>query len=110
MMDDRWNILDFARQAPNLTGGNAEFHTLPIAGFATRKGEAVNLVDRTKVRNLVQSMIGPGAPPAADSAKNGGRPGAGSAPRGRVAVPPAKAPDSAFQGPPVRMGGVPCVN
>ncbi|MFI9723011.1 LCP family protein [Streptomyces sp. NPDC052396] len=58
VIDDRWNILDFAQQAPNLTGGNAEFHTLPIAGFANRKGEAVNLVDPVKVRALVQSMIG----------------------------------------------------
>ncbi|MFI1800292.1 LCP family protein [Streptomyces sp. NPDC020379] len=69
VIDDRWNILDFARQAPNLTGGNAEFHTLPIAGFATRKGEDVNLVDPVKVRSLVQAMIGrrpptPDQPPA----------------------------------------------
>ncbi|MGA5130769.1 LCP family protein [Streptomyces olivoreticuli] len=62
VIDDRWNILDFARQAPNLTGGNAEFHTLPIAGFATRKGEDVNLVDPVKVRSLVQAMIGRQAP------------------------------------------------
>ncbi|MFC5722908.1 LCP family protein [Streptomyces gamaensis] len=58
VLDNRWNILDFAQQAPNLTGGKAEFHTLPIAGFAKRKGEDVNLVDVEKVRSLVQSMIG----------------------------------------------------
>ncbi|MCC3771095.1 LCP family protein [Streptomyces sp. UNOC14_S4] len=79
VIDDRWNILDFARQAPNLTGGNAEFHTLPIAGFATRKGEAVNIVDPVKVRSLVQAMIGhqapsPDEPAAPAQAKNGAPP------------------------------------
>ncbi|KNB52414.1 LytR family transcriptional regulator [Streptomyces caatingaensis] len=69
VLDDQWDLLDFARQAPNLTGGNAEFHTLPIAGFATRKGEAVNLVDPVRVRSLVQEMIGhPGHEGRSDNA------------------------------------------
>ncbi|MDG4533321.1 LCP family protein [Streptomyces sp. AV19] len=57
VLDDQWDLLAFARQAPDLTGGDAEFHTLPIAGFATRKGEAVNLVDPARVRSLVREMI-----------------------------------------------------
>lgn len=80
VLDDQWDLLDFARRAPNLTGGNAEFHTLPIAGFATRKGEAVNLVDPVRVRSLVQEMIG-----------RAGRPGH---PRPTRSVPPAAPPST----------------
>ncbi|GAA0401347.1 LCP family protein [Streptomyces luteireticuli] len=83
VLDDRWDLLDFARQAPNLTGGNAEFHTLPIAGFATRKGEAVNLVDPVRVRSLVQEMIG-----RAGRTDDGGHPGPGRS------VPPAAPPST----------------
>ncbi|MEU5126949.1 LCP family protein [Streptomyces mobaraensis] len=56
VLDDQWDLLDFAQQVPNLTGGNAEFHTLPIAGFANRKGEAVNLVDPERIRGIVRAM------------------------------------------------------
>ncbi|WP_244927166.1 LCP family protein [Streptomyces eurocidicus] len=115
VIDDRWNILDFARQAPNLTGGNAEFHTLPIEGFATRKGEAVNLVDAERVRELVGKMIGgAGATPSAGGgdAKPGGSasgPASGSA-GGSAASGGSAVPSDAFQGPAVEMGGVPCVD
>ncbi|MGK5548895.1 LCP family protein, partial [Streptomyces sp. URMC 127] len=123
VIDNRWNILDFARQAPNLTGGNAEFHTLPIEGFATRKGEAVNLVDPAKVKSLVQAMTGPrtdrkDAPAAGpqhrgqdhgqdQGQENGKGPGSGG-----DAKPGDSDPVSAgsFQGPAVKMGGVPCVD
>ncbi|MGK5732001.1 LCP family protein [Streptomyces sp. URMC 124] len=113
VIDNRWNILDFARQAPNLTGGNAEFHTLPIEGFATRKGEAVNLVDPDKVKSLVRAMTGQkgqqktgeggGAPVAGPQQGGGGddAKGGGSAPG---------VSSGSFQGPPVKMGGVPCVD
>ncbi|MDF3291744.1 LCP family protein [Streptomyces silvisoli] len=58
VIDSSWNVLDFAQQAPNLTGGNVEFHTLPIAGFAERGGESVNLVDPREIRSIVGRMIG----------------------------------------------------
>ncbi|MDF2256142.1 LCP family protein [Streptantibioticus ferralitis] len=58
VIDSSWNVLDFAQQAPNLTGGNVEFHTLPIAGFAQRGGESVNLVDPEQIRSIVGRMIG----------------------------------------------------
>ncbi|WP_367135629.1 MULTISPECIES: LCP family protein [Streptomyces] len=116
VIDNRWNILDFARQAPNLTGGNAEFHTLPIEGFATRKGEAVNLVDPAKVKSLVQAMTGrkekqsdtPAAGPQRQ--EQGKTPGGGGG--GGDAKPGGSDPVSSdsFQGPPVKMGGVPCVD
>ncbi|ANZ15898.1 transcriptional attenuator, LytR family [Streptomyces noursei ATCC 11455] len=58
VIDSKFDVLDFAQQATNLTGGNVVFHTLPIAGFATRNRESVNLVDVPKIRSIVQSLIG----------------------------------------------------
>ncbi len=73
VIDSSWNVMDFAQQAPNLTGGNVEFHTLPIAGFAERGGESVNLVDPREIRSIVGRMIGPDAP--ADAAHRSPRHG-----------------------------------
>ncbi|MFB7506247.1 LCP family protein [Streptomyces broussonetiae] len=58
VIDSKLNVLDFAQQATNLTGGKVEFHTLPIAGFAHRNNEEVNLVDPERIRSIVQAMIG----------------------------------------------------
>jgi len=68
VIDDQWNILDFAQQAPNLTGGNITFNTLPIQGFATRGGESVNLVDPDQIRSIVQRLTSQTPAPSADSA------------------------------------------
>lgn len=58
VLDDQWNILDFAQQAPDLTSGNLVFDTLPIQGFATRNGESVNLVDPAQIKDIMQILIG----------------------------------------------------
>ncbi|MFF2812912.1 LCP family protein [Streptomyces sp. NPDC058000] len=58
VIDSKFDVLDFAQQATNLTGGNVVFHTLPIAGFGTRNRESVNLVDVPKIQSIVQSLIG----------------------------------------------------
>ncbi|AUG77976.1 hypothetical protein CFP65_3172 [Kitasatospora sp. MMS16-BH015] len=68
--DSAWNILDFAQQAPNLTGGNVEFNTLPIAGFKTINGQDVNVVDPDLIKRIVRQLTGhdgaaQAAPPAA---------------------------------------------
>ncbi|MFI6684029.1 LCP family protein [Streptomyces sp. NPDC050485] len=79
VLDSAWNVLDFAQQAPNLTGGNVVFHTLPITGFAMRKGEDVNLVDPAKVKAMVQQTFAPSpASPASDGGDS--KPGAKAAP------------------------------
>ncbi|MEU7043538.1 LCP family protein [Streptomyces varsoviensis] len=57
VLDQSWDVLDFAQQAPNLTGGNVVFHTLPITGFGTRNKESVNLVDPEQVRKIVQKAF-----------------------------------------------------
>ncbi|GGU99289.1 hypothetical protein GCM10010211_78350 [Streptomyces albospinus] len=79
VIDSKFDVLDFAQQATNLTGGNVEFHTLPIAGFGTRNRESVNLVDVPKIQSIVQSMIG------GKSGSSGGSDGAKPSPSAKAA-------------------------
>ncbi|MFB6888505.1 LCP family protein [Kitasatospora sp. NPDC056327] len=65
VIDDRWNVLDFAQQAPNLTGGNVEFNTLPITGFRNIGGQEVNTVDPDRIRRIVKQLFGHESAPAA---------------------------------------------
>ncbi|WP_380281882.1 LCP family protein [Kitasatospora purpeofusca] len=67
VIDDRWNVLDFAQQAPNLTGGNVEFNTLPITGFKTIGGQEVNTVDPEQIKRIVKQLFGHEPPPPAAS-------------------------------------------
>jgi anionic cell wall polymer biosynthesis LytR-Cps2A-Psr (LCP) family protein len=57
-----WDILPFAGQAKNLTGGNLEFLTLPIEGYDQANGQEVNKVDVGKVRAAVRTAFGLGTP------------------------------------------------
>lgn len=62
-LDSHLDLLSFARQASNLTGGNVTFVTLPIDHFGKNsRGEDVNFVDLPEIRRLVTQLIG--APPA----------------------------------------------
>ncbi|MEV5506775.1 LCP family protein [Streptomyces orinoci] len=129
VLDSSWDVLDFARQAPALTGGRTDFHTLPITGFATIGGEDVNLVDPERIRATVQSMIGPEGTAPSPGATDGTTPAAtpsATAPSAAVtSAAPSAAPDGKggrpasavggpgqreFAGPSVTMGGVPCVD
>ncbi|MFI2610490.1 LCP family protein [Kitasatospora sp. NPDC018619] len=77
VIDNEWNILDFAQQAPNLTGGNVEFNTLPISGFRTVGGQEVNTVNPELIRKIVRQLFNhepapavpavPAAPPSGDA-------------------------------------------
>ncbi|MFB9905489.1 LCP family protein [Allokutzneria oryzae] len=58
----RWDILSFAQQAQNLTGGNVQFTTLPIAGYQKVNGQDVNKVDVEQVRAAVRTAFGTAAP------------------------------------------------
>ncbi|MFF6984436.1 LCP family protein [Streptomyces sp. NPDC008343] len=87
VVDEGWDLLSFVREASALSGGNMQFHTLPIAGFATRNGQSVNLVDQDDVRVFVQQALtrpaatsgrGPAAPapaPAVDVLNGTGKEG-----------------------------------
>ncbi|MFE7590534.1 LCP family protein [Kitasatospora sp. NPDC057512] len=76
VIDNEWNVLDFAQQAPNLTGGNVEFNTLTFDGFGTKNGQDVNLVTPAKVQKVVKQLFGyaDAAPAPVDPAAPSGAP------------------------------------
>ncbi|MFG3225904.1 LCP family protein [Kitasatospora sp. NPDC048194] len=75
VIDNQWNVLDFAQQAPALTGGNVEFNTLTFDGFGTRNGQDVNLVTPAKIQKVVKQLFGY-ADAAAPAPAPGDTPGA----------------------------------
>ena len=59
VIDDSWDVLDFATRAQNLTAGNADFRELPITGQPVLPGDgAVNTVNPWQVRRIVMSAFG----------------------------------------------------
>ncbi|MFF2141731.1 LCP family protein [Kitasatospora sp. NPDC058190] len=58
VIDNEWNVLDFAQQAPALTGGNVEFNTLTFDKFDTRNGQDVNIVTPAKIQKVVKQLFG----------------------------------------------------
>ncbi|GAA1943182.1 LCP family protein [Kitasatospora viridis] len=86
VIDNQLNIIDFAQQATNLTGGNVEFNTLPITGFATMGGEDVNTVDPALIKREVQQLFGHDLPPAPAAANS---PGAAPSPAAPAPTPAA---------------------
>jgi LCP family protein required for cell wall assembly len=97
VIDDRWDILDFAQQAPNLSGGHVTANTLPIAGFATINGQDVNKVDPVQIKRIVQQLVGhdPAPPSGGDAVENGSAAPAASGP---PAAAPSTAPKAAGTG------------
>ncbi|GAA1933664.1 LCP family protein [Kitasatospora viridis] len=75
VIDSSWNVLDFAQQVPNLTGGNVEFNTLGSVISQPDLGGGdgdVNIVDVDKIRAQVKQTIGyadasPAAPTSSPS-------------------------------------------
>ncbi|MER7849591.1 LCP family protein [Kitasatospora sp. NPDC096077] len=95
VIDNEWNILDFAQQAPNLTGGNVEFNTLPITGFKTVGGQEVNTVNPDLIKKIVRQLFNRDQTPAAPAQAASGAapsetaaptPSAGAAPKSVVDV------------------------
>ncbi|MEV7600523.1 LCP family protein [Kitasatospora sp. NPDC089797] len=58
VIDNQWNVLDFAEQAPALTGGNVEFNTLTFDREDKRNGQAVNIVTPSKIQKVVKQVFG----------------------------------------------------
>ncbi|WP_084725185.1 LCP family protein [Streptacidiphilus melanogenes] len=87
VLDSQWNILDFAQQVPNLTGGNVVFNTLPIQGFATRNGESVNLVDEQQIQRIMHRLtsVDPHPSAAAPAGSSPAAPDTAPQPAGPVA-------------------------
>jgi LCP family protein required for cell wall assembly len=61
--DAGWNLLDFAGQMRDLTGGNLAFHTLPIQGYAAIGGQDANMVDPATIKRIVQATFYPQSTP-----------------------------------------------
>lgn len=59
VLDAGWDVLGFARQAHSLTGGNVEFHTLPIERYALIHGQAVNVIDPVRIKAITQAAFAP---------------------------------------------------
>jgi LCP family protein required for cell wall assembly len=71
VIDDGWDVLTFAQQAQGLAGGNIEFQTLPIKGYATSSdGEDINVIDPAQIRTMVRKAFGVPDPEASTNASN----------------------------------------
>ncbi|WP_329152554.1 LCP family protein [Streptomyces sp. NBC_01456] len=116
VIDQGWDLPAFLRQAKDLSGGNVEFSTLPITGFAKHHGEDVNLVDPATIRRLVRERIGPGTDGKEADGKGSDGKGPDKGAGGSVGPPAADrsgAPPSSGAAPgreTVEGGGVPCVD
>jgi LCP family protein required for cell wall assembly len=65
VMDKGWDLLSFAQQASALTGGNIEFHTLPIKGYGKDSAnQDINIIDVPYIQAVVHTLFNP---PAATS-------------------------------------------
>jgi len=67
VVDAGFDLLSFARRAGAVTAGNVTFYTLPIEGYAMQDGEAVNVIDPVKVKQVAQRLLAGGMPTDADS-------------------------------------------
>ena len=112
VIDSGLDVFGFAQQAQALTGGNAEFRTLPIEGYAMDDlGQSINIVDVPKIQAIVQSWIGENVqpPPAPQPTTPGSQPSM-AVPQGNT--PPSTdgaTPSAGVEGNAV-SGDVPCVD
>ncbi|MFL6057046.1 MAG: LCP family protein [Actinoallomurus sp.] len=67
VIDAGWDVVAFAQQAQNLTGGNVQFHTLPIERYGLVHGQDVNMIDPVKIKSIVRSAFSPQKPTPAGS-------------------------------------------
>ena len=59
VIDDSWDVLDFADRAQNLTAGNADFRELPITGQPVLPADgSVNTVNPLQIRQIVMTGFG----------------------------------------------------
>jgi hypothetical protein len=66
VIDQGWDLLSFAQQAQNLTGGNVEFHTLPIKGYGKDPNNLdINLIDIPYIQAVVHTLFSPPQPASA---------------------------------------------
>ena len=79
VIDDSWDVLDFADRARNLTAGKADFRELPITGQPVLPGDgAVNTVDPLQIRQIVMTAFGDAKEFADEMAQNSANGGDGN--------------------------------
>lgn len=69
VIDRNWNIVDFARQMQNVSGGNVRFETIPVTAIDAigAYGESVVTVNPEQVKQFVAQFGGADAAAAADA-------------------------------------------
>ncbi|WP_329565810.1 LCP family protein [Kitasatospora sp. NBC_01266] len=106
VIDDKWNLLDFIQQAPDLTGGNVEFNTLPVKALQPPvvipddgpKPVDVNYVDEALNQRTVKVLFG-----YSDATSGSASASASTAASAPVPSPAASSP-SPFASPSARSG------
>ena len=111
-VDSGLNLLSFAQNAQNFSGGGITFTTLPITGFDTIHGQDVNTVDLDQIHSTVAALLAP-APVAAAAPADTAAPAASADPAASPA-PDASTPSAAPNvnsewSQPLQSGGIPCV-
>ncbi|MEZ0107975.1 LCP family protein required for cell wall assembly [Catenulispora sp. EB89] len=72
VIDDSWDVLDFADRAQNLTAGSADFRELPITGQPVLPGDgSVNTVNPVQIRQIVMTGFGDAKQFANEMTQNG---------------------------------------
>ncbi|MFJ7155732.1 LCP family protein [Streptomyces sp. NPDC101118] len=106
--DEGSDLLSFVQQAKNLSGGDVEFVTLPIKGFARNHGEDVNVVDDMKIKRLIAEQIGPKA--AADPDASGAPGATAHSPAPASSPAPSTRDGGGSASSAIDGGGIPCVD
>ena len=65
VLDEDWNVIEFAQQMMNFTGGNVSFQTIPVGrpDLETPEDGSAIEVDPDEVRTFVDGIIGKKPPP-----------------------------------------------
>jgi LCP family protein required for cell wall assembly len=79
VLDQKWNVVDFARQMQGMTGGSLDFKTIPTGRPDLKTpddGDAIE-IKPADVKTYVQGLLGGAAPPTSSSGSpsTGGEPG-----------------------------------
>ncbi|WP_308191087.1 LCP family protein [Rhodococcus globerulus] len=60
VIDDDWDIIEFAKQLQNLAGGKVQFETIPVLDIngMTDYGESIVKVDPKEVKKYIANLVG----------------------------------------------------
>ncbi|WP_448851440.1 LCP family protein [Corynebacterium sp. 335C] len=74
VLDDNWDVMGFATQMQDLTGGNVTFGTIPVTSIdgVGDYGESVVTVDKGQVHAYFDEMVGGGAGEESEDPDEGG--------------------------------------